>query len=111
MTFDPRQGLVRIVISLLYQPQLLPLALVQARLHTVHQEQSEKFKNIHPFKMSAKEERQTEEDTYDLVDVYLYASLSLSKARMSSLVSCLYDRGGKGIGENLRLSSQCTVVV
>lgn len=110
MTFDPRQGLVRIVISLLYQPQLLPLALVQARLHTVQQEQNEKCKNI-TLKMPAKEGRHTGEDAYHLVDVYLYASLSLSKARMSSLVSCLYDRGGKGMGENLRLSSQCTVVV
>lgn len=43
--------------------------------------------------------------------VYLYASLSLSKARMRSLVSCLYDSGGKGMGEKRRLSSQCTVVV
>lgn len=56
--------------------------------------------------MLAKEERHAEEDNYDSAYVYLYASLSLSKARMSSLVSCLYDRGGKGIGENLRLSSQ-----
>lgn len=31
--------------------------------------------------------------------------------RVRTFVSYLYDRGGKGIGENLRLSSQCTVVV
>lgn len=36
VTFDPRQGLVRVVISLLDQPQLLPLALVETRLHTGH---------------------------------------------------------------------------
>ena len=40
-----------------------------------------------------------------------YDSFSRSSARMSSLVSCLYESGGKGMGENLRLSSQCTVVV
>lgn len=34
VTFDPGQGLVRIVIGLLNQPQLLPLTLVQTRLHT-----------------------------------------------------------------------------
>lgn len=34
MTFDPGQGLVRIIVRLLYQPQLLPLTLVQTRLHT-----------------------------------------------------------------------------
>lgn len=105
MTFDPRQGLVRIVISLLDQPQLLPLALVEARLHTMHQGQNKKFKNIYPFKCLLRK-RHTDEGNYDLVDIYLYASLSLSKARMSSLVSCLYDRGGNGMGENLRLSSQ-----
>ena len=38
-------------------------------------------------------------------------SLSRSSARMSSFVSCLYESGGNGMGENLRLSSQCTVVV
>lgn len=43
--------------------------------------------------------------------IYLYASFSRSRARMSSLVSCLYERGGNGIGENLLLSSQWTVVV
>ena len=37
--------------------------------------------------------------------------MSRSSARMSSLVSCLYDSGGKGMGANLRDSSQCTVVV
>ena len=42
---------------------------------------------------------------------YLYASLSLSKAKISSLVSCLYESGGNGIGEKRLLSSQCTVVV
>ncbi len=41
----------------------------------------------------------------------VYCSLSRSSARMSSLVSCLYDSGGKGMGANLRDSSQCTVVV
>ena len=41
----------------------------------------------------------------------VYASLRRSSARISSLVSCLYDSGGKGIGANLRASSQCTAVV
>jgi len=46
-----------------------------------------------------------------LVVSYLYDSFSLSSAKISSFVSCLYDSGGNGIGENLLLSSQCTVVV
>jgi len=39
----------------------------------------------------------------------LYASLSFSSARTRSFVSCLYDSGGKGMGANLRDSSQWTV--
>lgn len=47
MTFDPGQGLVRIVIRLLYQAQLLPLTLVQTRLHTKKREtQITKTNNI-----------------------------------------------------------------
>lgn len=34
VTLDPGEGLMRIVIGLFYQPQLLPLTLVQTRLHT-----------------------------------------------------------------------------
>lgn len=37
---------------------------------------------------------------------HLYASFSLSSDKISSFVSCLYDRGGNGIGANLRDSSQ-----
>eukprot|EP00967_Tisochrysis_lutea_P025532 scaffold29471_cov28-Tisochrysis_lutea.AAC.6 len=40
-----------------------------------------------------------------------YDSFSRSRARISSLVSCLYESGGKGMGENLRDSSQCTIVI
>lgn len=35
MTLDSRQGLVRIVVRLLNESQLLPLALVEAGLHAV----------------------------------------------------------------------------
>ena len=35
MSLDPGQGLVRVVIGLFYQTQLLSLALVQTALHTV----------------------------------------------------------------------------
>lgn len=102
MTLDPGEGLVRIVVSLLYQPQLLPLTLVQARLNASRH--TDRLNNVG-------ENISSQTLAYTVDHVYLYASLSLSKARMSSLVSCLYDSGGKGMGENRRLSSQCTVVV
>jgi len=37
---------------------------------------------------------------------HLYASFSLSSDKIRSFVSCLYERGGNGIGANLRDSSQ-----
>lgn len=42
VTFDPGQGFVRIIIRLLYQPQFLPLTLVQTRLHTMQQTRNKK---------------------------------------------------------------------
>lgn len=44
VTFDPGEGLMRIVVSLLYQPQLLPLTLVETRLHT--RDQRHKMNNV-----------------------------------------------------------------
>ena len=35
MTFDPGESLVRVVVSLLNQPELLSLTLVESALHTV----------------------------------------------------------------------------
>ena len=40
------------------------------------------------------------------INTHLYASFNLSNAKINNFVSCLYDNGGKGIGENLRLSNQ-----
>lgn len=43
VTFDPGQGLMRIVICLFYQPKFLPLTLVQTRLHTKQQHHKAKM--------------------------------------------------------------------
>ena len=70
---------MRIVIRLLYQTQLLTLRLVQATLHT--KGEKEAITNlISPLPINFQ---------LTISPTHLYASLSLSRAKMSSFVSCL----------------------